>query len=307
MASPPRSHRPRRAYLWVALAIAVLAIGHAASELATGNVAVLCLHGVDDPDERYAPWSLSSERFAQLLDTIAASGRSVVGPEALGRLGDGTFGVLLTFDDSRTSDRTIVQPALAARGWPAVFFVPVEGPTRQLRASELLALADAGHTLASHSQTHSRFLPAADESAPAFSARLEREARDSRTALEALLPGPRPVELFAYPRGEHPPEAVEAVSEAGYQWAFTTEYGYAQPHGDPLRTPRFMLFAETPMAAVDEFLRQPVLGLRRQLALAFAIALGAGLALVWMGPDPSRGPPREGSAPPEGAAPASAS
>lgn len=280
MAFSLRAHRPRRAFLWVALVVAALAATQAAVRLAAGDIAVLCLHGIADPDPRYAPWSLSRARFQDLLARIAASGRQVVGPEALDRLGDGTSGVLLTFDDSRRSDRSIVQPALAARGWPAVFFVPVEGPTRELPAEDLLALAEAGHSLGSHSQTHSRFRRGERETPEEFRDRLRQEAVESRRALAALLPGPVPVELFAYPRGEHPAEARAAVRGAGYRWAFTTEYGYVVPGGDPLRAPRFMLFSETPMEEVDEYLRQPLAGYRRQGGVALMVALASLLALA---------------------------
>src|SRR5437763_3393752 len=63
---------------------------------------------------------------------------------------------------------------------------------------------------------------------------VQREAEECRTMLEQQLG--HPVRTFAYPVGQlqHIGDNVlHAVQEAGYNWAFTTMYGYNTPRSDP--------------------------------------------------------------------------
>lgn len=83
-----------------------------------------------------------------------------------------------------------------------------------LDRSNLVSLA--GHdlvTIGSHGYSHLHLTEVGDGS-------LDREVRQSRTALENLLD--RPVELFAYPFGDRDSRVTRAVRDAGYRAAVTT-------------------------------------------------------------------------------------
>lgn len=287
----PPARRLRRALAALAGLLALAALGRAGLRLARSDLAVLCLHGIEDPDPRYAPWTLTREQLVQVLDLIQASGRrplriAEVGPWLRGRGGPaGRGGVLLSFDDGRASDRDLVLPELARRGLPACFFVPSDGRSRQLDDAALRAMAAAGLDLGCHSRTHARFARHARESPEQYGRRLAGEVDRARRELEATLGGP--VTAFAYPSGEFPPEAVDQVRRAGFELAFTTEYGRIAPGADPLRLPRFMLSADTPPEAVAEYLEGDRTFLLAQLALALGVLAGA--AHTWR----RLAPPRE--------------
>ena len=93
-----------------------------------------------------------------------------------------------------------------------------------------------GWTIGSHNASHDRMgwrLYREDGSAQA--ARLLEEARSARVELERRLD--RPVTLFAYPFGEAPPVARQAVASAGYRAAFTVD-GSQSWDGDLFAVPR---------------------------------------------------------------------
>lgn len=83
--------------------------------------------------------------------------------------------------------------------------------------------------IGSHAQSHTPL--------PRLSAvQAMRELVDSRAQISAHLA--QPIDTFAYPNGDHSPQSVLAVRNAGYRLAFTTQSRLAQPGDDPLRIPR---------------------------------------------------------------------
>jgi peptidoglycan/xylan/chitin deacetylase (PgdA/CDA1 family) len=90
---------------------------------------------------------------------------------------------------------------------------------RALTWAQLLEMSRGGITIGSHTKTHVS-LPV--ESAETVTEELE----DSRQALESRLG--TPVVHFAYPGGQFTPPVIDAVANAGYQFAYS-----ACQHGDP--------------------------------------------------------------------------
>ncbi len=139
----------------------------------------------------------------------------------------GGKGVALTFDDGFLDCMEHALPTLRALKFPATFFIvagSVGGTDAWMRVTpmpeerimgwdDLGRLREAGMRIGSHSMTH---------------AVLSREeVFESRRLLEERLG--EAVEHFAYPRGEHTPQAVGWVKEAGYRAGWATKSGTEDP------------------------------------------------------------------------------
>lgn len=96
---------------------------------------------------------------------------------------------------------------------------------------ELRSLSAEGVHLAAHSRTH----PLLTRIPPN---RLREEVEGSRSDLERELPGAHTT-VFAYPAGQHDDRTRTALSELGFELAFTTERGVnSLGASDPLRLRR---------------------------------------------------------------------
>lgn len=145
----------------------------------------------------------------------------------LDRVLAGGEGVAVTFDDGYRDCLEHALPTLRALHLPATFFIVaghVGGTSAWMRGTpmpeerlldwdDLRRLIDAGMTIGSHSMTHA--------------ALTREEVTESRRVLEERL-GVR-VEHFAYPKGEHTPESVAWVREAGYRAGWATRSGNQDP------------------------------------------------------------------------------
>ena len=113
--------------------------------------------------------------------------------------------------------------AATAAGWRE------DGRDRLMTAEQLRQLADDGHEVGSHTQTH----PILTRLSPD---RLAHELATSRTEIEAIIG--RPVVSLAYPNGDHDETVVSAARRAGYRYAVTTLPGVSPIGTDPLRLRR---------------------------------------------------------------------
>jgi hypothetical protein len=91
-----------------------------------------------------------------------------------------------------------------------------------------------------------------------------RELRDNRAALQSCGLDPKRLAHLCYPSGEHYPEFLPWLREAGVVSATTCVPGLAAPDTDPLLLPRFIDTSRTPdiefeawSAGVREVLRRP--------------------------------------------------
>ncbi|MEM9068811.1 MAG: polysaccharide deacetylase family protein [Myxococcota bacterium] len=189
----------------------------------------LYLHYVDDS----LRLGVSADALRRLVDRERETRRPV---SLNGPLGSDTFSV--SFDDAHRSI-LVAADVLAERDVPATLFVPtgyVETSESFLRWDDLRALRDRGWQIGSHTVSHLRMSwRLYDEDVGAHRARLDRECCESREVLERELG--IDVTLFAYPYGEDPEIAREAVRAAGYARAFTVRDSMAWRE-DPLSIPR---------------------------------------------------------------------
>lgn len=95
------------------------------------------------------------------------------------------------------------------------------GTARELEA--------AGHEVQSHTVSHAVLAGLPPE-------HLQRELRESRTAVEAHLG--HPCRVLAYPYGRFDPAAAAAAAAAGYKWAFRADADPSVAPPLPLCHPR---------------------------------------------------------------------
>jgi peptidoglycan/xylan/chitin deacetylase (PgdA/CDA1 family) len=182
---------------------------------------VLMYHSVEPYETDPYLVTVHPRRFDQQLRWLHRRGlRGVSMAELLTAREPGTVG--LTFDDGYVDFITAVMPTLARYGFTATVFViagalggynswDVPGPRKPLMtAADVRIAADAGMEVGSHSLHHVR-LPEVSY------ARLCEEVVASREQLTALVE--RPVTGFCYPYGAVGDREVQAVREAGYEYA----------------------------------------------------------------------------------------
>ena len=85
-----------------------------------------------------------------------------------------------------------------------------------MRWSQIRTLASEGHEIGSHGATHAILLER-------YEPDLGREVGGSRQRLEEVLAVP--VRSFSFPNGNFDEAAIQAVHDAGYEWAVTTRPG----------------------------------------------------------------------------------
>lgn len=126
--------------------------------------------------------------------------------------------LVLTFDDGYVDMVDEVLPVLQRRGWPATMFVITSriGQPAFLTWPQIERLDAAGMEVASHTVDHVE-LPTLDP------AERERQLVESRRVLEKRLG--HMVRWFCYPVGRYDDASAQAVADAGYFLAFTTEPG----------------------------------------------------------------------------------
>ncbi len=171
-------------------------------------------HGIGTPERALepgeAPFWIDEGRFRDIVGQIAAH-------PARER-------IRITFDDGNRSDRTIALPVLQARGLRADFFVLTGriGQPGALDAGDIRAMRAAGMGIGSHGVAH-RHWSRLDAAA------LREELAGSKTVLEALL-GEK-VTAAAVPFGSYSRGVLAALRDCGYDTAWTSDGGKADPHG----------------------------------------------------------------------------
>ncbi|MHB2024820.1 MAG: polysaccharide deacetylase family protein, partial [Mycobacteriales bacterium] len=145
---------------------------------------------------------------------------------------------LVTIDDGYVSTLQLAAPLLAARGVPAVLFVPaglIGGRSEWmpamageplLDAAGLRTLAGTGVEVGAHGLDHRSLVGLSPAELH------EQTVRAGELLAEVVGARPR---AFAYPSGLHDAAAVAAVASAGYAVAFTAD---ARASADRHRRPR---------------------------------------------------------------------
>lgn len=227
---------------------------------------ILTYHRVGRPRRgRYEKLTVPPERFVRQMKLLRMLGcglcdLDVVPPfVAEGRCGV-RRPVALTFDDGFGELCEHLLPVVAEKRIPAVVFVVTDReradwtdwdglpPPELLRRSQWRELAAAGLSIGSHTRTHAKLTKCSPQ-------QLLEEVQGSKKVLEDALG--RAVRHFCYPYGSHNERVVDAVREAGYETACTTERGVVRPGSDPVLLPRLVVGKR--MGSV-RFLRRILLG-----------------------------------------------
>jgi len=152
--------------------------------------------------------------------------------------------IVITFDDGHLNVlRHGVKP-LAAHGFKAIQFLPVnllghrnewdmangEAPEAIMDVAQVREWLAAGHTIGSHTLDHPRLTQL-----PVAAAR--EQIVSSRKKLEDLFGVA--IEHFCYPYGDWNPGVRDLVAEAGYHTACTTDSGVNSPTDSPFELKRF--------------------------------------------------------------------
>lgn len=200
-----------------ALAAGLITVAPWTSRPAKVSTPILVYHSISAPAGNAArdAYAVSASTFAAQMDHLAAREIAVISLDALvASLTGGPAvperAVVITFDDGWRSQYAYAFPVLQRHGFTATFFVftnPIGRSPRFMTWAQVTDLRRAGMTIGSHGWTHPHLTTASPRE-------LQQEIVESRQTLEQRL-GTR-ITLFAYPFGEHPPAAEDAVRRAGY-------------------------------------------------------------------------------------------
>jgi peptidoglycan/xylan/chitin deacetylase (PgdA/CDA1 family) len=190
------------------------------------NIVALIYHDVTVPGQgdssgRLGPgpalYKLDVADFDNHLDALDGVDRSRRGDVAVALAQPDAGHVLLTFDDGGASAATEIAPSLEAHGWRGHFFVTSReiGRPGYLDASGIRALADAGHTVGSHSASHPDLFAALPPAAQAA------EWRESTALLGDILG--KPVRTGSVPGGLFDDTVARVAAECGLTALFTSE------------------------------------------------------------------------------------
>ena len=158
-------------------------------------------------------YKLSEQQFAQHLSAIAAA----VKDKPVLVTDDGwQSSFLFTMDDGGASSMYVADQ-LERRGWRGHFFIVTGciGAGGFLTAAQVRELAERGHCIGSHTQTHP--IPMWDCTAEQMLA----EWADSRQKLEGIVG--EAVTCGSVPGGTYVPAIAVAAAKAGYQSLFSSE------------------------------------------------------------------------------------
>lgn len=157
---------------------------------------------------------------------------------------------VITFDDGYEDNYTTAFPIIEKYGFTAVVFMVssyIDGDGF-LSWSQLKELSDHGWNIEGHTVSHP-YLSQLDET------NVVNELCRSKEVLEAGLG--KPVNYFAYPYGMFDSDIVQAVKDAGYLMAFTTNRGWADLKLDEWHLQRVYCFANMGIGEFSRRLNDP--------------------------------------------------
>lgn len=208
------------------------------------------------------------DSFARQLDYLARAYEFLDGPGLdrffAGESDGGRTALIISFDDGLRSNYEVAAPMLEERGMRGFFFVttglPDDGGSAAFCADheinlaageecgmvwdELRDLKARGHVIGCHTMSHFRMR------GPVEPDRLASEIAGAKRRLEVELAAP--VRHFAWVGGEsdtYASDAMKAVCDCGFEYAFTTQSKLLQCGGDSLLIHRTILDADMPYTA----------------------------------------------------------
>lgn len=205
---------------------------------------IINFHGVGQPRRELepgeAPFWLATDQFREVLDRIAEH------PERQN--------LRITFDDSNDSDVEIALPELLVRDLTAQFFILTGrlGQRGSLGEADVAALRTHGMGVGSHGTMHSDLTALSPP-------QLADELAQSRVTLEAICGAP--VHCFAIPFGRYNRAVLQAIRQAGFATAFSSDGGNASPNY--FLQPRRSVRRDMHIAEIDRVLDGHMPPLRR--------------------------------------------
>jgi biofilm PGA synthesis lipoprotein PgaB len=215
-------------------------------------VAVLVWHDVLPRKQVWFDTTL--ETFKAQLAAIKAGGFTVVSLQALAdHLIKGAplppKPLAITFDDNNRGLYRYAFPLLKRYGYPATLFVHTDYvgvPTSKEHCNweELGEMTRSGLiTVQSLTASHPADIRLLSDAA------ISKELRDSRAAIEKHFG--KPVYAFVYPEDNYDLRAARLVAQAGYQLAFTEDWGNAGASPNLLMIHRYSILKRFAQALAD--------------------------------------------------------
>lgn len=197
------------------------------------RVPVLMYHSISaDPN----PLCVSPDRFTEQLDWLQREGYTTITMETLlNHLYRGEElpprPVVITLDDGYLDNYDYAFPLLRERKMVATIFLISSTFSWEYRLgpAQIKEMSGYGIEFGSHTVNHINL-------SMAGTPRLAEELEDSRRSIEAATN--REVVSFCYPFGKYSQKVIDAVREAGYYGAVTTEPGMVTEKSGLYRFPR---------------------------------------------------------------------
>lgn len=175
-----------------------------------------------DPADR--PYAVAIADFRSQLEWLAAAGIPVVDALRVAEApGAAAVSVVLTFDDGHESNYRHAFPLLAARGWPAAFFVTSDFIGKRpgfCSWSQLREMREGGMQIGAHGATHRFFDDLTDTET-------REELSRPHAAIEAET-GTAP-RMMSFPGGRYRREQLAIGRSAGYELFFSSDVGTNRP------------------------------------------------------------------------------
>jgi peptidoglycan/xylan/chitin deacetylase (PgdA/CDA1 family) len=140
--------------------------------------------------------------------------------------------VTFRFDDGWSSQLDSAVPILDSAGFKGTFYITTrqtrdDGFTGFMSKSEIQALSSSGHEIGAHTRTHAHITSQGSDA----------QRDEIAGSKEDLASWGISASTFSYPYGENSSETVQAVKDAGFSGAMTTQVTYATPGTDPYLVP----------------------------------------------------------------------
>ena len=227
---------PWKKILFAGFAILVLCFGalalyaHSLMQKEALGVPVLNYHQINDRDKNAL--TVTTKEFDAQMKLLSQEGYTTITPEEMiaawngeGKLPDKP--VIITLDDGYADNYENAYPILKKYHLRATIFLISDFMDRfpnYLTWSEVAEMQESGLIdFESHTLSHEELSKVSDEN------EIWTQLDDSRKALEWNIGGGKRIRFIAYPCGEYDQRVEELTKEAGYDAAFTVNYGWSLP------------------------------------------------------------------------------
>lgn len=192
---------------------------------------IVMLHHVDAPHESLKAWSVTKNKFLELLNFLETNGYTTITFKEIVDsryqiLSKGAKNIILTFDDGPKNLLEFVIPELVRRKMKASFYIPTahigkynswnveEGMARMelMNEEDIKEVHKCGMEVGSHSHRHIRLKHMS-------AAVIKQEVELSRNILEGIIDDK--VCSFAFPYASVPAGHEEILSSAGYEYGLS--------------------------------------------------------------------------------------